>query len=774
MMRFGKRSFWSMTIAALIAIPVLAVGMTVVVLNPNDYKREIVDAVEHATGRALIVNGPVQISRSLWPTIEVNDVKLANLPGGTRPDIAHAERIEAQLSLPALLWHRIEILRLTLVGPNILLEQVGDRPNWTFDQSDDGKGLPAAASRTPFRLRIANVHVQNGMVTSRLPARTSVVGIRSLNLQHRTDGGPVKLAAVLVYSDNQPFSLQASAQPTAGIDGPWNIQLRLAAFDTILSATGTMTVAGDYDLHVDGQADGLEKLNALLPEMQLPALHLATLSTHITNGPVPGDIPVIGTTKLRIQSADLSEHVPGLKLGPTEVSLPVAGGMATVSGEGHFVGQPFTLISTFGAPLHLDGRADIPIELTTIVKPGGAKVGRGAAGSLTLKGKLVIDTMRFAGLDATAILQTPALAEFRPALGRALPALTDARVEGRLLIPAIGGPMIFKDAKLVAKEGDLAGDGTITPQSPPVLTARLHSTQLDLDAALRAFGIDLTAPVQGGPAGRVIPDTPLPWSALRGPSVDVTAEVGTLTFGGQEWPKVDLALHLKRGAMELGQVKLAMPTGPLAVSMTADAAKDAVPVNLTIVAPGLPMSLIARGVGLPGTVSGTVGIHARLHAVGRSLHELAASVDGSLSVVAVGGKLSNQAFVKLTGASLDALGIQVPQDGETAVRCLGLVGSFSKGVGHFPTIALETTHLQLEGVGQIDFGQETLALKLEPMAQVAGSAVAVPVLVEGSFRSFKGRLNATGLDKLGFVLDAMFGGDKTEACAKAGFAPTGP
>src|SRR4051812_8104928 len=127
MMRFGKRSFWSMTIAALIAIPVLAVGMTVVVLNPNDYKREIVDAVEHATGRALIVNGPVQISRSLWPTIEVNDVKLANLPGGTRPDIAHAERIEAQLSLPALLWHRIEILRLTLVGPNILLEQVGDR-----------------------------------------------------------------------------------------------------------------------------------------------------------------------------------------------------------------------------------------------------------------------------------------------------------------------------------------------------------------------------------------------------------------------------------------------------------------------------------------------------------------------------------------------------------------------------------------------------------------------------------------------------------------------
>ena len=38
----------------------------------------------------------------------------------------------------------------------------------------------------------------------------------------------------------------------------------------------------------------------------------------------------------------------------------------------------------------------------------------------------------------------------------------------------------------------------------------------------------------------------------------------------------------------------------------------------------------------------------------------------------------------------------------------------SKGDGHFRTIAVDTTHLELDGSGQVDLGAETLALKLPP------------------------------------------------------------
>ena len=104
-------------------------GIAVTLLDPNDYKPQIVAAVQQATGRTLSLGGPLRISRSLWPTIEVTDLTLANSPGGTRPDLARAERIVAQLSLPALLRRRIEVSKLTLEGPNILFEFVGGKPN---------------------------------------------------------------------------------------------------------------------------------------------------------------------------------------------------------------------------------------------------------------------------------------------------------------------------------------------------------------------------------------------------------------------------------------------------------------------------------------------------------------------------------------------------------------------------------------------------------------------------------------------------------------------
>ena len=768
----SRRAWWLSAVAALIVAPIGAVGIGIVVLDPNDYKPEIIEAVRNATGRTLDLRGPLRISRSLWPSIEVSDVMLANLPGGTRPDMARAERIEAELSLPALFWRRIEVIKLTLIGPNILFEQVAGNSNWVFNRPGNGSTQHVDAPHAPFSLRIRNVHVQNGMVTTRLPARTNVLGIQSLDLLHLSDDGPLDLNAILVYSDNQPFSLRASAQPTAGLTGPWTAQLRLAAFDTTASAHGTMDLAGDYDLLVEAKAGALDKLNALLPDMRLPALHQATLSTHLTHGAVPGDLPVVGETRLQFADADLNNRVPGLTLGATDVSWPVAGGVATLAGAGRLAGQSFTAGGTFGVPLHPDGRVKLPIDLKVQAASSKGKEALTDLGSLGLKGELTLDTLRFGGLDATAALRAPALAAFRPLLARSLPALTDVRLDGRLVVPAKAGSVSFKGAHLVTHEGDIAGDGIIGGGAGLALDAKLHATRVDLDAMLEAFGTNLAgAPASGRTAGPMIPNTPLPWAALRGHSIDLLGSIDALTVQNQVWPKVELALRLKEGRMQVGPVKLALPEGPLEMSLTADASGNAVPVSLAMHAPGFPLALLARYVDLPGQVSGTARIDAKLHGMGQSAHDLAASLDGPFSLTVVGGRLSNAAFVKLTSASLDALGIKAPAQGETEIRCLGLAGSFSKGVGRLRTVALETTYLQLDGAGEVDLGQETVALKLKPLAQVSGSAVSVPVLVEGPFRAIRGRLEADNLDKLGMLIDAWFGGDRPDTCSDAGLVP---
>ncbi len=769
----SRRAWWLIVVATITALPLAAVGTGVAMLDPDSYKPEVVRAVQAKTGRTLTLNGPLRISRSLWPTIEVNDVTLANLPGGTRPDMARAERIEAQLSLPALLWRRIEVVKLTLVGPNILFEEVGGQPNWVFSRPEGANEAPAAAPGSPFSLRIRNAHVQNGMVTTRLPARTRVVGIRSLDLRHAADGGPLNLTAVLVYSDNQPFRLQVSAQPTAEMAGPWTTQLEFAAFDTTASAGGTMDVAGNYDLQIEAKAGALEKLNALLPEMDLPALHGVDLSTHLTNGPVLGDLPVVGATTLRFADADGSDRLPGLRLGATTVSFPAAGAPATVAGSGRYAGQAFTINGTFGVPGRLDGRVTLPVDLHARAASGKGNAAGAGEGSLALNGKLILNALRFDGLDATAALRTPALAAFRPVLAHALPALKDVQFAGRLIVPANAGSIAFKGAKLLTHAGDIAGDGTVGLGPGVALDAKLRSARLDIDALLEAIGIGPTArPAPGSPTGPMISDAPLPWAALRGPALNVSGSISATTFHDQAWQNVSFTLQLKDGRLQVSPLRAAHPGGPLEFSMTVDAAASPVPVSVDLNAPAMPLALVARYADLPGSIVGTLRIDAQLHGTGQSVHEVAASLDGPLSATVIGGRLSNAAFIKLTSGSLAALGIKVPAEGETELRCFGLEGLFSHGIGRFRTIALDTTHLQLDGLGQVDLRQETVALKLHPLAQVSGSAVSVPVLVEGPFRAIRGRLDASGLDKLGLLIDALFGGDHPDTCSEAGLVPS--
>ncbi|MGI4811119.1 MAG: AsmA family protein, partial [Janthinobacterium lividum] len=438
---------WVFAVAGVGVAGVVAAALFV---DPNDYKDRLIDAVQDATGRTLTLGGELRLTRSLWPTLTASDISLSNLPGGSRPQMVHVERLEGQLSLLSLLRREIDITTLTLIGPNILFEQANGAPNWVFTG-----GAPSPAPATPtepgerFQLRVREAHVRDGMVTWKLPARTKVVGIRVLDFARDTADGPIEARSTLVYGDNKPFALDVTAQPSGGVMEPWQTQLRFAAFDTAATAHGTLTVAGAYDLLVEGTAGSLDKLNALLPEMKLPGVKQVSLSARIGNGARPGDLPVLGATTLRFASADLRDRMPGLVLGATSVTLPRVGGTASVDSVGQYNGTGFRLTGGVGVPTHPDGKVSVPLDVTVATtKKGDA--------SVALKGTLALDTLQFAGLEAAAVLTADALAGLRPTLGAGLPALTGVQFAGQVSIPAAGTVRLRK-VDLTTEQGDLAG-----------------------------------------------------------------------------------------------------------------------------------------------------------------------------------------------------------------------------------------------------------------------------------------------------------------------------
>ena len=404
------------------------------------------------------------------------------------------------------------------------------------------------------------------------------------------------------------------------------------------------------------------------------------------------------------------------------------------------------LKSAFGVPRQLDGRATSAIDLTLA----------GLSSSLVLKGKLGLDTLAFNGFDGTVALRTPALADLSPLVSMTLPALMDLGLDSGLALPANLQSVSLKGAKLRTRDGDMSGDVTLGPGM--AVTGKLRADRLDLDA----LGVILPG-ATAGTAGPMISNTPLPWSALRGSTIDLTGSFGAVTFLQQSWPNVNMVLQLKAG-----RLRVELPGAPFGASLTADAANDSVPVGLVVHAPAIPFAFIARQAGLPGPASGAVQMDAELRGTGRSLHDLAASLNGQLAVTMNTGSISNAALLSLASPALKALGIEVPPQGETAINCFGVIGVFSNGIGHLRTLALDTPYLEMSGTGQVDMGAETVALRIRPQAHMSGSSITVPVVIDGPFGALQSRLDASFFDQLGLLFASWGGGSSPDTCVDAG------
>ena len=162
-------------IAAAVAVPFL--------LPMDTYKRQIEAQVERATGRALAIEGPLDIS--LLPTVAVTaeNVRFANVAGSARPDMARLKGLQAELKIWPLLRGSIEVDRFVLIEPEFHLEiDAAGRPNWALgapgtgaapqtqaevpEQSRAGTEQPGGGMHLPVTgLKLGDIRIEDGTLT---------------------------------------------------------------------------------------------------------------------------------------------------------------------------------------------------------------------------------------------------------------------------------------------------------------------------------------------------------------------------------------------------------------------------------------------------------------------------------------------------------------------------------------------------------------------------------------------------------------------------------
>src|SRR5262245_56814503 len=113
---------------------VLALLVVARLALPGWLKGKVERLAGEATGRALTIGGPVEISLFGSPTLAVNDVRFANAPSGSEPSMVSAGRLAVTLELRPLLSGQVHLRRVELDDVRVLLERdAGGRPNWRLD-----------------------------------------------------------------------------------------------------------------------------------------------------------------------------------------------------------------------------------------------------------------------------------------------------------------------------------------------------------------------------------------------------------------------------------------------------------------------------------------------------------------------------------------------------------------------------------------------------------------------------------------------------------------
>ena len=115
-----------------IIVVVIAVLAFVATFDANNYKPQIIEQVESATGRDFKIDGEINLSVFPWVGLKVENVTLGNEKGFKAKHFAAIKQLDVKVNVLPLLRKEVEINIIRLHGLDVSLEVAKDQSNnWT-------------------------------------------------------------------------------------------------------------------------------------------------------------------------------------------------------------------------------------------------------------------------------------------------------------------------------------------------------------------------------------------------------------------------------------------------------------------------------------------------------------------------------------------------------------------------------------------------------------------------------------------------------------------
>lgn len=711
MNKFLKYSL--IALGSLIALSVVALAAVALLINPNDYKPQIIQAVADKTQRTLTLDGDIKLA--LFPKLGLDLGKLSLSEHKGQAEFAAVEGAKLYVAWLPLLHKSLVVDQVRVDGARANLVRNADGST-NYDDLLKKDETPAAESQQ-LQFDVQGIQISNSAITfdDRMAGRKIALSQINMHSGRLKDGVPTDVALDFSANIDKPLVNTAVKFKSGVLFELEQKHYALSGLD--LSVKGAAAGLTDMDLSLKGDID------AKPASTELVAKNLALLLT--------GKKAADGVN----DSINVKLDIPSLQLTQDKVSSDKLVLEAQLQQAKGAIKAIFTVPQLQGT-----GQAFKASEFTLEVD--------GQQGENAIKGKLTspfagnLQTQRFdlASLKANLNISNPKL----PKGNMALNLTGDAHAD-----------MIKQD--IAANLNTRLDDSRIQ--------ARLGMKQFAapayrFDVAIDQLDVDRYMP-PAAPTSAPQPEKPLDLSALKGLNAQGSVKIGALKVANIKAGNVNVGLKAASGRLNINPLAANLYEGSMSGSASVLAAATpqiALQQNLR----GININPLLKDVAGKDMLEGHGSVSLDVVASGATVSAMKKGLNGSASLALRDGAIKGvnlAAMLRKAKAQLGGGGQQVQAASATEKTDFSeLTGSFviRNGVAHNEDLSMKSPLLRLGGNGDINIGDSSMnyLAKVTVVGTLQGQGgadlaalkgITVPVRVAGPFTALSYSLDMNAL-----------------------------
>ncbi|MCE5336518.1 MAG: AsmA family protein [Desulfobacteraceae bacterium] len=642
------------TVTGMIALLLVAIYFIVSSYDYNDLKPQITRAVKEATGRELKLAGNIGLKIGLNTALVAEDVSYQNAPWGSRPELAVIKKLEMQVALIPLISGKVELHRLVLVEPDILIETdksgklnlLSDAAVQTAKEPPPAEAGKKSVAASPF-LTFREVRIEKGRLAFR-------------------DGRSARM-----YS----LSVEKLTASSTSAETPIRLELNGALNGKSLEVTGTV-----------GSVMALNEPHGIWPVKIECKAGKATLS-------VDGEIrDLFGDRNLAI-NIDAR--------GPSVTDVVELAQMAWVPDMG-----PFRLVGK------IVGRGGSPALESLVFDLGTEDRAR-----LKLTGSIK-DPLARRGMDLTFDLQGGDAARAGQLAGLQIPASGDFHISGHAVDSGEKAfqvselKIVFAGTDL-AGNADLNFAG-----ETPRIGATLSGAKMDLRTFLPKDSGKKSPQEPASRRDRIFPANPISIEPLRVVDADLRLQAAEILTPRTTLNNTNLALTTAGGTLDVKSFKTNLGGGSLDARINVSPRGRMFALRMVLKGEGLDLARVTKELEASRKLSGHLDLDIDVVGTGGSVAELMGSLNGKTILRVSNSRIDNKYIDLLGGdISASAFRLLNPLSKKTdfaEVNCLVNGFDIKGGIAGTTGWVLDTNHITVFGEGSINLKTEALDILLKP------------------------------------------------------------